>query len=71
MGGPEALHHVRETTFAQDVSELRTGNAPRAIATWCNLAIGAMRLGGVKNMAVGLRRNARNACRPLAFLRLA
>ncbi|MFF5651621.1 hypothetical protein ACWGI0_20170 [Streptomyces sp. NPDC054802] len=41
------------------------------MATWRNLAIGAMRLGGVKNMAAGLRRNARNACRPLAFLGLA
>lgn len=67
----EALHHVRDTTFAEDASQLRTGNAPRAMATWSNLAIGAMRLGGVKNMAAGLRRNARNACRPLAFLGLA
>ncbi|MGC5008694.1 hypothetical protein OIE61_39285 [Streptomyces sp. NBC_01762] len=70
----EALHHVRDTTFAEDASQLRTGNAPRAMATWRYLAIGtigAMRLGGVKNMAVGLRRNARNACRPLAFLGLA
>lgn len=67
----EALHHVRDTTFAEDASQLRTGNAPRAMATWRNLAIGAMRLGGVKNMAAGLRRNARNACRPLAFLGLA
>lgn len=38
------------------------------MATWRNLAIGAMRLGGVKNMAAGL---SRNACRPLAFLGLA
>ncbi|MGW5433358.1 ISAs1 family transposase [Streptomyces sp. NPDC004059] len=67
----EALHHVRDTTFAEDASQLRIGNAPRAMATWRNLAIGAMRLGGVKNMAAGLRRNARNACRPLAFLGLA
>ncbi|GEJ97809.1 hypothetical protein TNCT1_00860 [Streptomyces sp. 1-11] len=67
----EALHHVRDTTFAEDASQLRTGNAPRAMATWRNLAIGAMRLGGVKSMAAGLRRNARNACRPLAFLGLA
>jgi hypothetical protein len=25
----EALHHVRDTTFAEDASQLRTGNAPR------------------------------------------
>ncbi len=41
------------------------------MATWRNLAIGAMRLGGVKNMAAGLRRNARDTRRPLALLGLA
>ncbi|MEU1597539.1 ISAs1 family transposase [Streptomyces sp. NPDC005708] len=30
----ESLHHVRDTTFAEDASQLRTGNAPRAMATW-------------------------------------
>jgi predicted transposase YbfD/YdcC len=35
----EALHHVRDTTFAEDASQLRTGNAPRTMATWRNLAI--------------------------------
>ncbi|MFJ3439195.1 transposase [Streptomyces cyaneofuscatus] len=64
----EALHHVRDTTFAEDASQLRTGNAPRAMATWRNLAVGALRLRGVKNIAVGLRRNARDARRPLALL---
>jgi Stage II sporulation protein E (SpoIIE) len=29
----EALHHVRDTTFAEDASQVRTGNAPRAAAT--------------------------------------
>ncbi|MGW0209615.1 ISAs1 family transposase [Streptomyces sp. NPDC003233] len=29
----EALHHVRDTTFAEDASQLRTCNAPRAMAT--------------------------------------
>ncbi|WP_406500037.1 ISAs1 family transposase [Streptomyces sp. NBC_00846] len=67
----EALHHVRDTTFAEDASQLRTGNAPRAMATWRNLAVGALRLSGVKNIAAGLRRNARDARRPLALLGLA
>ncbi|WP_343241866.1 MULTISPECIES: ISAs1 family transposase [unclassified Streptomyces] len=40
----EVLHHVRDTTFAEDASQLRTGNAPRAMATWRNLAIGALRV---------------------------
>ncbi|KIZ17642.1 transposase [Streptomyces natalensis ATCC 27448] len=66
----EALHHVRDTTFAEDASQLRTGNAPRVMATWRNLAIGALRLGGVTNIAAGLRRNARDPRRPLALLGL-
>ena len=35
--GIEALHHLRDVTFAEDASQLRTGNAPRvmrACATW-------------------------------------
>ncbi|WP_369280648.1 transposase [Streptomyces bobili] len=49
----EALHHVRDTAFAEDASQLRTGNAPRAMATWRNLAVGALRLSGAKNIAAG------------------
>ncbi len=67
----EALHHIRDTTFAEDASQLRTGNAPRAMATWRNLAVGALRLSGVANIAAGLRRNARDARRPLTLLGLA
>ncbi|MFJ4950826.1 transposase [Streptomyces sp. NPDC088760] len=37
----EALHHVSDTTFAEDASQVRTGKAPRAMATWRNLAIRA------------------------------
>jgi predicted transposase YbfD/YdcC len=67
----EAHHHVRDTTFAEDASQLRTGNAPRAMATWRNLAIGVLRASGAKNIAAGLRRNARDPHRPLALLGLA
>ncbi|MER6571675.1 ISAs1 family transposase [Streptomyces sp. NPDC001093] len=66
----EALHHVRDATFAEDASQLRTDNAPRAMATWRNLALGALRLAGVTNIAAGLRRNARDPRRPLALLAL-
>jgi hypothetical protein len=61
---------VRDTTFAEDASQLRTGNAPRAMATWRNLAIGALRLGGITNSAADLRRNARYPRRPLPLLGL-
>lgn len=66
----EALHHVRDTTFAENSSQLRTGNAPRVMATWRNLAIGVLRTAGVTNIAAGLRRNARDPRRPLALLGL-
>ncbi|MEV5778280.1 hypothetical protein AB0L49_44975 [Streptomyces antimycoticus] len=29
----EALHRIRDTTFAEDAPQLRTGNAPRAMVT--------------------------------------
>ncbi|MFD8004174.1 hypothetical protein [Streptomyces mirabilis] len=64
---------VRDTTFAEDASQLRTGNAPRAMATWRNLAIGALRTAGAKNIAADLRHNARDPRdprRPLTLLGL-
>jgi hypothetical protein len=61
---------MRDTTFAEDASQLRTGNASRAMATWRNLAIAALRTAGVKNIAAGLRHNARDSRRLLALLGL-
>ncbi|MGY3204881.1 ISAs1 family transposase [Streptomyces sp. TE5632] len=66
----EALHHVRDVTFAEDASQLRTGAAPRAMATWRSLAVGALRLAGSTDIAAGLRHNARDARRPLVLLGL-
>ncbi|MFD3423747.1 hypothetical protein [Streptomyces decoyicus] len=40
------------------------------MATWRNLAVGALRL-NAKNIASGRRRNARDARRPLTLLGLA
>lgn len=66
----EALHHVRDVTLAEDISQLRTGSAPRTMATWHNLAIGALASPGRAASPCGLRHNARNARRPLALLGL-
>ncbi|WP_409467371.1 hypothetical protein [Streptomyces sp. HC307] len=38
-------------TFAEDASRVRTGTAPRAMATLRNLAIGLMRQAGWANLA--------------------
>ncbi|MGW3202042.1 ISAs1 family transposase [Streptomyces sp. NPDC001118] len=66
----EALHHVRDTTFAEDASQLRTGSAPRTMAAWRNLAIGALRIAGTHNIAAALRANSRDPKRPLALFGL-
>lgn len=47
----EAHHHVRDTTLAEDASKIRTGNTPRAMATFRNIAIALARLTGWTNTA--------------------
>jgi predicted transposase YbfD/YdcC len=64
----EALHHIRDVTFAEDASQTRTGAAPRAMASLRNLAIGILRAHGDRNIAAALRRNARDATRLLPLL---
>jgi hypothetical protein len=66
--GIEALHHLRDTTFAEDASQTRTGTAPRAMASLRNLVIGILRRHGHHNIAAALRRNARDATRVLPLL---
>jgi predicted transposase YbfD/YdcC len=66
--GIEALHHVRDTTFAKDASQARTGTTPRVMASLRNLAIGILRAHGHRNIAAALRRNARHATRVLPLL---
>lgn len=59
---------MRDTTFAENASTVRTGNAPRAMACLRNLAIGALRLRGWANIAAGLRHTSRNYTRTLTLL---
>jgi predicted transposase YbfD/YdcC len=44
-------HHVRDTTFDEDHSQIRAGNAPRAMAALRNLAIDTFRADGHINIA--------------------
>jgi predicted transposase YbfD/YdcC len=62
------LHHVRDVTFAEDASQVRTGTAPQVMACLRNLAIGALSHAGPVNLAAALRRHARDPARPLATL---
>ncbi|HET7516547.1 MAG TPA: ISAs1 family transposase [Actinomycetes bacterium] len=66
--GIEALHHIRDVTLAEDAHQLRTGTAPRAMASLRNLAIGILRAHGHRNLAAALRRNARDTTRVLPLL---
>lgn len=45
------LHWVRDVTFHEDASQLRTGTAPRAMATFRNLAVSTIRFAGRANIA--------------------
>ena len=45
------LHWIRDVTFNEDNSQLRTGAAPRALASFRNLAISTIRLAGRANIA--------------------
>jgi hypothetical protein len=62
------LHHIRDTTFAEDACQVRTGNASRAMASLRNLAIGILRLHGCHTITAAPRRKARDATHLLALL---
>jgi predicted transposase YbfD/YdcC len=49
------LHFVRDTTFAEDASKIRTAHGPDNMATLRNLAINVLRSAGHRNIAAGLR----------------
>jgi predicted transposase YbfD/YdcC len=64
------LHWVRDMTFGEDASRIRTGAAPQVMATLRNLAISLHRLAGATNLAAALRHHGRNALRPLQLLKI-
>ena len=59
------LHWVRDVTYGEDLSQVRTGNGPRVMATLRNLAISILRLAGHASIAAALRHHARRPGRPL------
>ena len=61
--GIEALHHVRDVTYGEDASQIRTGNGPQVMATLRNLAIGILKLSGHPSIAAACRYHARDATR--------
>jgi predicted transposase YbfD/YdcC len=49
------LHFVRDTTFREDASKIRTGHGPENMATLRSFAINQLRTAGHTNIAAGLR----------------
>jgi predicted transposase YbfD/YdcC len=65
------LHWVRDVTYQEDKSLVRTGNAPRVMATIRSLAISLLRLDGHDNIAATNRHHARDPQRTLKLLQTA
>lgn len=62
------LHWVRDVTYQEDKSLVRTGNAPRIMATLRSLAISLLRLDGHNNIAAANRHHARDPHRTITLL---
>ena len=65
------LHWVRDVTYQEDKSLVRTGNAPRVMASLRSLAISLLRLDGHANIAAANRHHARGPQRTLKLLQTA
>jgi predicted transposase YbfD/YdcC len=65
------LHWVRDVTYGEDGSRVRTGSAPQVMASLRNLAIAALRADGWTSIASGLRWAGRDYHNPLSLLKLA
>lgn len=62
------LHYVRDVTFDEDRSQVRSGRIPQVMAALRNVAISALRIAGAENIAAACRQY---AARPaLAFAAL-
>jgi predicted transposase YbfD/YdcC len=66
----ESLHWIRDTTYQEDKSRVRTRSGPRIMATLRTLAIGALRLAGRTDITEATRWAARSMNRPFTILRL-
>jgi hypothetical protein len=57
-------------TFAEDLSQVRAGQARQVMASLRNLVISLHRLADATNIATALRHHARDASRPLQLLEI-
>ena len=61
-------HYVRDVTFDEDRSQLRTGAAPQVMATMRNIAISLLRLTGWKNIKQATEKMSRRVGQILTLL---
>jgi predicted transposase YbfD/YdcC len=64
----EALHHIRDVTFSEDLSQARTGFGPAVLATLRNTAIGFHHSNGATNIAQATRRANRRSHDLIAYV---
>jgi predicted transposase YbfD/YdcC len=62
------LHYVRDVTFGEDASQVRTGNGPHVMACLRNLIIATLYQNRSASIATTLRHHSRDPTRPLATL---
>ena len=65
------LHWVRDVTYQEDQSLVRTGNAPPVMASLRSLAVSLLRLDGQASIAAANRQHARDPQRTLKLLQTA
>jgi predicted transposase YbfD/YdcC len=61
-------HYVRDVTYDEDRSQVRTGSAPQVMAMMRNIAISVLRLAGWTNIKRGTEKMSRNLTHTLALL---
>jgi predicted transposase YbfD/YdcC len=62
------LHWIRDVTFAEDHSQIRTGNGPAVMATLRNFSVSRHRIDGQNNIAAACRHAGRHPIRAANLL---
>ena len=70
IGSALDLHWIRDTCYREDHSTIRTRSGPRVMASLRDLAIGALRLAGRRDITEATRWASRDMTRPLTILGL-
>jgi hypothetical protein len=66
----EPPENIRDVSYGEDASQVRTGSGPQVMAALRNLTIGIMKMTGHSNIAAACRHHARDAARTVATLGL-